>query len=288
MENQNSPENIQLLRAMRNLYSRAKTSFNFRLILALLIGIVPPILTNNEELVKQYPNAPIYFAMAGILFSIFVFLIKEWEKGVIEIAAKVQEEFDINLFQLDWNQILVGNKIPREAVIKNSNSFSGNEEKLKNWYSIKENYTESKNIMLCQRENLYWDSSLKKRFAIASTVLAILFLLSGLFFCLLGDDKTTLIDYLTKYLATSLPAILIFSELAVSHFSMANNQLKREEEIRNLIEGNSNYSLSDLRKVQDYIFSNRKNSAVVPNWFYFWFRKNDQAVSTQATEMLNK
>lgn len=287
MANQNSPDSIQLLRAMRHLYTRAKTAFNVRLAIALLIGIVSPIITNRPNLVVQYPNIPIYFAMIGVLFSIFIFLIKEWEKRLIKTAAKIQEEFDLGLFGLDWNNILAGSRVGREVIINNSKSFNGTEEKLKDWYSIKDNYTDPKNIMLCQRENLYWDSALKRRFGRASTVLAILFLIGGMLLSICFDSETTLVSYFTKYLATSLPAILTFSELAVSHFSLAKNQLSKENEIRSLLEDSETYSPDNLRRVQDYIFSSRKNSSVVPDWFYFLFRKNDQSASTEATEMLN-
>lgn len=286
MTDQNSKESLRLLRAMRKIYSKAKRSFNFRISLALLIGIVSPLITNSEKVAEELPELHIYFAVAGIFLSIVVLLMKEWEKNKILIAAKIQEEFDVKIFQLEWNKILAGSEVQREIIISNSNAFKGDEKKLVNWYSVEGDLSEPKNTMLCQRENLSWDSNLKQRFAITAIIAALAFFIGGLALSILSD--LTLIEYLTKYLATSLPAIIIFTELAISHFSISKKQKIKESEIRSLIKEKSSYSKSDLRKVQDYIFSGRKNSSVVPDWFYFLTRKNDQAVTTEATTMLNE
>lgn len=68
------------------------------------------------------------------MWLLIAYQIEKLESGYIEKGAKIQEKFDINLFNIRWNNVLVGNQISPEDIRDFSSEFKGDEEKLKNWY----------------------------------------------------------------------------------------------------------------------------------------------------------
>jgi hypothetical protein len=85
-----------------------------------------------------------------------------------EDAAKIQEKFDTDVFGLPWDSINVGSKPDTGLIFNKSKKFikkNPNYTGFVDWYTIKAasfRYPEA--IVFCQQQNLYWDSSLRKRY----------------------------------------------------------------------------------------------------------------------------
>lgn len=117
---QNKPESIRLLAAMRHLYGISKHIRLIRIVITIIFPIISVICAN-------------YFASAiptiAILSAIWLILNRTWilelEKNIVRKAAKIQEEFDVALFQINWNDILVGEKVDPEYKIELNQKFKG-------------------------------------------------------------------------------------------------------------------------------------------------------------------
>lgn len=102
-----------LLAAMRILYGRAKTLRSFRVFITVLLPIVSVIS------LKYFPNFEEELAfIAGVWLVLNRIFFIEIEKSMVKDAAKIQEKFDLDLFRISWNNLLVGEKIPIERIMR--------------------------------------------------------------------------------------------------------------------------------------------------------------------------
>ena len=86
IQKQELPENIELLAAQRNLYSRAKNIIGLQMMLSGPIAVSAAILTIAR------PDMKGYVALWGILTVVFdLFVFTPWVKKLRGSAARVQE-----------------------------------------------------------------------------------------------------------------------------------------------------------------------------------------------------
>ena len=71
-----------------------------------------------------------------------------------------------------------------------------------------------------------------------------------------------------QVIAPLLPAIV----LVIKIYQENDKSIKTSSELRKAVlslkQSNNSISMDDLRRIQDKIFCNRKDSALVPEWFY--------------------
>ena len=83
-----------------------------------------------------------------------------------EQAAKIQECFDTDVFDLDWDNVVVGSRPDIGIIAEKSSKFdrkNPNYTGFYDWYTPKAaNYTYPHSIVLCQQQNLCWDNYLRK------------------------------------------------------------------------------------------------------------------------------
>ena len=124
---QNSPENIKLLAAQRCLYQQAKTLQCWRTIGTVGLAAIAPFV------MLVFPQSKMVMGMVGGLWLLVSKLIfEDIEAGKIKTAAKIQEQFDINLFDLPWNSAISGNKVEPEIINSLARTFKGDKTKLEN------------------------------------------------------------------------------------------------------------------------------------------------------------
>lgn len=265
-QNQNLPESIRLLAAMRNLYGKAKRIRVFRVVLTILLPIISVVC------MRFYPSTSEIFALISALWLIFNrILFQALEKKVVKNAAKIQEEFDTNLFQLKWNEILVGSKILIEDVIKLNEDFKGNKDKLKEWYRGLKASNHFANVLLAQRTNIVWDMKLRKFYRnllIGILVIYFLILISIGYF-----SSFYFKDYIITFVVPSLSLILHLFETSKAH----KERYKALESVLPKITNKLNSPLDEsieitCRQFQDSIFLSRCDINTVPNIIY-WIKK---------------
>src|SRR5918993_4520706 len=125
---QNTDDSIRLLCAQSYLYSKAKQLrlWHTSVVLILAAGSVVFIFLPD--------NFKTVIAIIGATATFVGVLIEQYETSKIKQAAKIQEEFDTNLFELPWNRILAGNKVDPENIRIADRKFNGDRERMYNWY----------------------------------------------------------------------------------------------------------------------------------------------------------
>jgi len=268
---QNTDEYINFLCAQRLYYTKAKTIFQIRIGLSILFAIFGPILILNIEEIK------VYVAIMAIFYAGLDFLVlRRIENNHRVDGAKIQELFDIGLFNLNWNNLVVGDRPDAEKIFSYSEKYKTRNslDNLNDWYSPEiANLETSTAVVICQRTNIWWDVSLRERlFWFLLVVLVVLTLFVVLYF---AENSAILFSIL----ASLLPLYEILGDYIKSqHTSIAtikNLKCRLEALIENIIEGQT-VTAADLRTMQDEIFRHRSTCLFVPDWFYFLFRDRQE------------
>ncbi|TEB09083.1 S-4TM family putative pore-forming effector [Pelotomaculum propionicicum] len=116
---QNEEKSIRLLVAQRQLYSTAKFIRGVRILIAILIAALGPLLVNYQEIKP-------YLALLAWWVVIDQHLLSTWEIKTIETAAAIQEEFDIYVLGIP-EKARIG-KIAPEVVFQANEKFRGKPE----------------------------------------------------------------------------------------------------------------------------------------------------------------
>lgn len=263
---QNLPRQIDKLAAQRYLYSKAKNIFYSRVGFSLIFAIAIPLLAS------LLGNYWYYVALVMVFYLVIdVFLLERNENSYKQDAAKIQESFDVDVFGLDWNDIVAGNKIDEEYILKYSDLYKKENkvDSLLNWYSEEVSKIDLiPAIAVCQRTNIFWDISL--RITVFWSIITFLIILAfGAFVC----SKNPIII---------ICSLLPFYRVMADYCKSQRLTIKSVEGLKNKIEiflnDQSNFKIEKinyLRTVQDEIFRHRKTSTFIPDKLY-WLNRNNQ------------
>jgi len=263
IERQNSDKNIRLLSSQRYYYTQAKKNRILKLFCSIVLVFFSPIILLN------LPTARDPLCFIGAFGIILTFVIDFFENNNIKRAANIQEQFDTEIFGLDWNEILIGKKEPIEIIISGDKKFKEDKANLHNWYGNLQGIEYPYSVLVCQRSNLVWDWRLRKKFAIIMLVLLTLILSLGVLIGLI--TKLPLKTYLMGILIPSIPALFFGLKEVIEHFRIASEKTSLMNLTNSLLE-KSSMPNSDLRQIQDKIYVLRTKSALVPDWFYKKYR----------------
>ncbi|WP_166387949.1 S-4TM family putative pore-forming effector [Polaribacter sp. 11A2H] len=259
---QNNPNLIELLKAQRMAYSQCKR-FQFFDVISILIAILFPLIALMKPESQNAINA------FGVLWTIAYLLTELYRKSKTTQGATIQEQFDTELFGLNWNKVLCKSKINIDTIQELSSKYKNND--LQNWYSIEIDNSLPKEIaiILCQRINFSWEINQRKKFV---RFLAIITVLYYLIYIIIGFTKNIGFFDLLILLSPSIP-FLVFSVQNIlslkSHITSKNETLSYiDSELDNYKTSRTITSLEQLRQIQDTIFTERTVTEKVPDWFY--------------------
>lgn len=270
---QDLPQNLKLLAAQRVAYERAKYVFGLQVLFTVVFAVALNFvrLLPKERIIDSLP----YILAFSILISfadllIFVKYISKMRTN----AAKVQELFDCSIYHMEWNSFNCGSKPDAIFIYNNFKRYIPDpSRKIENWYDIDlSGLKQESAILLCQETNLWYDSNLREKFKnLALYILVGLMLGSFLISMVSKQDAGMIVLYI---LAPLLPAILLTIKIYQENEKSigASNELKKA--IFTLKQSSKVLSMEDLRQIQDKIFCSRKDSALVPEWFYRKKRSN--------------
>ena len=271
-ELQNKPENVMLLAAQRQLYNKAKNAFAVQVALT----VIAVIGLNFLKLIpkEKVPFDTGWFALLAVVVAIIdlsVFVV--YISNMRTTAAKIQELFDCRLYGLQWNKFNAGSQPEKADIRNNADEYKVNHNSpLKDWYDIDlEGLPQEKAIILCQEINLYYDGRLREKFKQHSLWTLVVL---GVMSLLIGFSRNFTVSKLFKdVIAPLLPAlaltIKVYTENAKS--IKASSELKK---VVNMIrQSTATPTVEQLRQIQDKIYCSRKDSALVPEWFYNRKRK---------------
>lgn len=271
LETQNKSYQIDQLLAQKNIYSNAKILQGF------LIFITVPLPIILALIVKYYPNVIDEKNSIFILYLIIAALSEKVLESYItrfkKLAASIQEIFDTKVLNLQENRTLNTVAVDRETIrlySKKPRTKIKKVKKVTNWYSLYIN-TINTNIasILCQRTNIYYDFSVRKRYNWLVRLFVII-----TFFTLMVISINSDISLKSFLIEVILPTIPIFM-FAYKEISSNTESIDNLEHLKNLIEENvENITINDsiefslLRKIQDRIYANRILSPLIPDFTY--------------------
>lgn len=281
---QNFPEQLNCLAAQRTLYSKAKLFTHVQIFLSVPIMIVISLIVlalNNHIVSNKIGIKPIDISWVAAAFGVGIaifdtLIVTPIIEQYKEKAAKIQELFDVAVFNLPWNNEAVGNKPDHEDINKYANKLKKDKKefnKLVDWYSGKlSGIPHNIAVIICQRSNLWWDVELRSRFSKIAAIVAVLIIIL-LFFIGLLDDLT-IKKFFLLVLSPALP-IIIFS---ARQYLDNRKAIKRLNELKDLLNTSwdeiINKKISDdrifsrARRMQDQIYINRSNNPLILDWYY--------------------
>jgi hypothetical protein len=261
-QRQNEPKFIEYLKAQRVAYSQCKTYQVFDLI-SILMAIVLPIIGMYKNDIVNYLGA------FGVLWTIIYLVTENYRKKKTEQGAKIQEQFDTELFEIPWNEILCKSKVNTDTCIDLAKEYDGND--LSNWYSLEVDSSLPKSIavILCQRINFSWELKLRKRYVTFLIILLVAYY--GIFIGFFVAKNIGFYDILLL-IAPSLSFLIYGVQNSLSlknHIKSKNETLSQIDGILNKYSGNREMPTdSTLRQIQDIIYTERTVPEKIPDWFY--------------------
>jgi len=270
VKEQNSLYSINLLKAQRVAYDKAKKTKTLEKIIIILSLSAPFLILFYPEINKTGS-----IGLTTLLLVIFSVLIKRLYNRYTIIGAKIQEEFDTLLFKIPWNSVFVGDKVGQEKINDLSKNYFNMD--LGNWYSknldpqIEENIA----VLVCQRINLFWDSELRKKWINFLILFTFVYYLIYFLICLSSPSEFHTI--LTSLVPTVLYINFIYNQYITNKIVIEDKSrllIHLQRQFENYKEKKVIPSKIDLRQNQDVIFKLRRTYQKTPNWFYNWFKED--------------
>ena len=282
VERQNEETYIRYLAAQRQLYNEAKrldgVEILFSVVIPLFFVALQLIISDNT-----YLNAASY--VLSIVSMGISLLIGSYINRKKEMAAEIQQHFDLHVYQMTWDNKLFGlqrnvtHVVAEKAklLLKNPKEH----ERLTNWYTTVAGTVDlKKGILMCQKENYNWDVNLRKRFRSLSVIVIII--LTILVF-LIGIVKNETVVMLLCRFAFIIPTFQWLFETV----KQLNKDIKNLEELDGLISSSEPINMDKLQEIQSKIYIHRKSCYTIPNKFYDRYKNNDEDVAHR-TALLDK
>lgn len=268
---QNQKQFLQYLAAQRQLYDEEKRWMGIWA--AATVGVA---IFGTGALAIFVPFTP-YITLIAVLLIVGEFWVLSFIKKCGQDAAKIQEVFDCELLEMPWNEVLGAKPKPQTilaAVERFDKQRNPSEwKKLKNWYTPSVGtlpFVQAR--VACQKENIWWDSQLRREYArwvyLATTIFLIVIVLIGII------ANWNLQQFFQGPLLLVLPVLATGFKLAYDHQKAAERLDELHEFSERLWqEASSETTNQDTitqrsRQLQDEIFRHRTEDPPVPSWFY--------------------
>jgi hypothetical protein len=261
-QRQNETKFIEYLKAQRVAYTQCKIYQVFDVVSVLMAIVLPIIGMLNNNIVN-------YLGAFGVLWTIIYLVTENYRKRKTEQGAKIQEQFDTELFEIPWNNILCKYKVNPDTQVDLAKEYNGND--LTNWYSLEVNSSLPKSIaiILCQRINFSWELKQRKRYVAFLILLLVTYY--GLFVVIFICKNIGFYDILLL-IAPSLSFLIYCVQNSLSlknHITSKNETLEQIDEILDKYAENKEIpNESVLRQIQDIIYIERTVPEKIPDWFY--------------------
>lgn len=270
-QRQNEEKCVAMLAAQRQLYNDAKKLDWTSTVLSVLI---PFLLSCILLFVSKDSPVGVISYIVSIVSMIFSFGVSGHIKNEKRMAAFIQQKFDTYVYTMPWNRRIFGDdkNVSSEIAQYSEKILSNNaeKEKLKNWYTVEADRKPlNEGILVCQRENFTWDAGLRKRFRRLS--IGVVVLLSGAVLIMGVILNESVIELLCR-IAFWAPMLQWLFETV----KMLNDDLENLNELDVAINSKEEKSMEDLQDIQKLIYEHRKGCLTIPNFFYGYFKDNDE------------
>lgn len=284
---QNKPERLELLRAQRCFYTRAKNYQNFVAITVLVLPLLVLLFGAKFSAIRSYLGLA---SIALLLLDVAVFSPKQ--RASIKAGAKVQEQFDTEVLKLDWNKLVSGSRVdPEELSAIASGQMSNREMKgFENWYEgAIARLPLPVGRLLCQRTNVVYDLRVRRNYSAA--LFGVAGVLSISLFSV-GLHQELKLDELI--ISVGLPVLPLVS-FVLREYRKQEDTIESLTTLKGEIEkvwdkALTGASAEDLtqssRALQDAIYRHRASNPLVFDWLYNRLREKSETQAKHAAEKL--
>ncbi len=270
-EDQNAPKLLRIMKARQRIYAEAT-----RLqIVQLICNVAMPVAGATAALLHS-PARP-WVAIYGLVVTMLdVLWIDRSQRGKLKLAAKLGEQFDCSLLKMPWNAFTAGRPVDAETIDGAARKFSGDEARVLNWYpDIAKSAPLSLARIICQRTNLWYDSTLRRsygRFLAISVAAVVLALIASAFFL-----RLELTDFVA-IAATVSPAMIWAIRERFRQIDAADSLETVKQEAEKLLAQASGGHCDEAecerrsREFQDAIFNRRASNPLILPLVYRFMR----------------
>lgn len=288
---QNSDDQLNLLAAQRHLYSSAKKVIGMQMMLA------GPLAMGATLLGVLYPEFKNYASLWGVtVLALDIALLNSLQKKWRAQAALIQEAFDTKVLDIPWNEIKVGKRPEPELIHEQARKFGSqaqNWEELKNWYPVSVQQLPVRwGSILCQRTNVWWDSTLRRKYA--NALMTVLVLLAIALIWLAFSRSMGITDFMMTIV---IPMAALY-KLGVSQFVDHRDAADRLDKLRDHADklwsdAINGAELDELkmrsRRLQDEIYDGRKRNPPVFDKVFWMFRDaHEQQMNKGASVLIQE
>lgn len=278
IEHQNDQTILDKLSAQRNLYKTAKGWKVLRFVLCVILIVALALLrVFNPDLSWVGITLTSLTFVSIIIGPVLDYLISR-ERN---LAARIQQLLETELYGLDWNHHLWGSKPSYEDVYDHTSSKIPPH--LHNWFKVGIGDIQDNNtaILICQRDCLKYDSYLRRRYYQLCVTIAIIFSVS-IIVC--GAIKQN--DWIS-FITFSLIPMTPTARWLLSVVMDEKNDKKARESLESMVNHEMKNALSGrpvhktvIIQIQELMFTHRNAGYLIPEWLYCLFRKRLEARSS--------
>lgn len=277
---QNSEYSQRLLAAQARLYTDAKRIHDLRILAVIIVAVA------TIALAVAMPQARVVAgSVGGVIAFLWSLLAGEREKRRRREATFVQEEFDCHVFALPWNGFIAEHPSPT-LIAEAAARYRG--DRTRDWYPDTRNVIRPLNILICQRSNLGWGTSMHRFYAALLTGAVTVLILTGLGVAHVAHF--TLGETLVAILIPLLGPIRELIELIRANRESGDAKAKAESMLLQLwnraMDEKDALTLDDCRRLQDRIVAIRLSNAHVPDWLDNLRRSKSEAVMQESADHL--
>ncbi len=283
-------ENKLLLRARDRNYRAAKLTQG----IVVLVSVMLPIL--GVLVGPSHPEVRPYVALSAlVLLLLETALIDHLQKDRLKRGAKLQEQFDTEVFILQWNRFVVGARVePEDVRALSAKPLNATREgHFDNWYEpCVSQLPLHLARLVCQRTNISYDARLRRKYGGGLLFLTILFGVGLLFVGLAMGLKFP--DLLMTLLVPFMPILTWALKERLQHANTASSLTNLGAEwdkiwMRALGGASEAEITSESRSLQDAIYQHRERSPLVFDWVYYRLRAvNEDEAHHAAADLVTR
>ena len=268
-EKQNTDELLQLQFAAKFNYNIASKINNYMWLCAIFTGILGTITVKNEMYSSIKNTLLILSPCLNYFFSLKI-------KYLTTLGASLKSYFDNLLFEFNQTRyfekyscknlkektydIVSNNQILYSTLSKNSGT--DNPRGIKNWYEPINELDHTEKIYSCQKENVFWDANLSKKYNnVLSTIIIVILIMFILFF------KSLSLNNFFFLVLSFVPLFQIIWRDIENINNYKENSIKIETIIKIIDKTNTN-KMNLLYDLQNLINERRNLVYIIPDIFH--------------------
>lgn len=273
-EMQNTDRSLALRRAIAAADQRSQWAQGVSFTVSVLIAIL-------GLSTKLLPHLTGVVTLLGAGWAVvYATAVAPWSARQLRTSAALQEMFDVELFNLPWNAVLVGDPVSEDEVSRLGRKFRGDPTRLRDYYVVA-NVPSPYDVLFCLEQNLSWGSRVRRRFATAMITLVALWSTVGILQTIATGN--TVVSLVTQWFIPSLGLLLFCLDIYRGQVVITGERLRVLGLVHGVPEDATSAALATeaftgfVRQVQDVLFQTRRSQPKMPTWFFQWFRNTDRA-----------